>query len=63
MDEYLILASKCGQLEVVKHLIENGADVHTRNNHALQRASYNGHLGVVECLIKHGADANTNKYQ
>ena len=44
------MAVKNGHLEVVKFLIEHGADVHVFNDWALACAAKNGHLEVVKCL-------------
>ena len=48
-------ASACGHLEVVKYLVENGADVHACDGWALREASWNRHLEVVEYLKSKGA--------
>ena len=56
----LILASKFGYNEIVKILIENGADVNFRNNDnstALIEAS-SFYYEVVKLLIENGADIN-----
>jgi ankyrin repeat protein len=42
-------------LEVVKLLIENGADVSAEDNEALRWASYFGYLEVAKLLIENGA--------
>ena len=49
-------ASCYGHLEIVKYLIENGADVHSFNDQALRYASGYGHLEIVKYLIENGAD-------
>jgi len=56
-------ASENGQLELVKLLIDAGADVTADNNYAIIWASYKGHLEVVKLLIDAGADvtADDNK--
>jgi ankyrin repeat protein len=43
-------------IEVVKYLIEQGADISAKNNCSLRLSAYLGHLEVVKCLIEHGAD-------
>ena len=49
-------ASENGHLEVVKYLVEQGADVCARYNYPLINASDNGHLDVVKYLVEQGAD-------
>jgi ankyrin repeat protein len=51
-------ASINGALEVVRLLLEHGADVEAKDNDgetALQVAAYKGHDEVVELLREHGA--------
>ena len=50
----LMLASSEGHLEMVKLLVENGANY----TNALRLASREGHLEVVKYLIEKGADVN-----
>ena len=50
----LIVAADRGHLEVVRLLIEAGADA----NVAIAIAAQNGHLEVVELLLQAGADKN-----
>ena len=52
----LELASKYGKLELVKYLVEHGADIKIHYSESLIQASKNGHLPVVEYLVKHGAN-------
>ena len=52
-------AAFVGHLDVVKFLAEQGADIHTRDEHGrtpLMRAA--AHLDVVEYLVEQGADVN-----
>jgi ankyrin repeat protein len=44
----LCVSVKNGYLDIVKYLIENGADIHVISNKILQLATQNGHLNVVE---------------
>jgi hypothetical protein len=44
--------------ELVKLLLENGADVHSENNYVLRWASYCGHDTVVKLLLENGADVH-----
>lgn len=64
-DQSLLLASEKGNLEVVKELIEVGADVNffkveyfTESITPLKLAAENGHLEVVKELINAGANVN-----
>ena len=49
-------ASRNGHTEIVKLLLEAGADVHAKNDGPLRLASENGHTEVVKLLL----DAGTN---
>ena len=54
-------ASKNGDLDVVKVLVEKGAAVDCRTTKAFQETAFhfackNGHLSVVQYLIENGAD-------
>ena len=51
----IIFASRNGHIEVVKLLIDNGADVTADDNEAIRYASRYGHIEVVKLLKKHGA--------
>jgi len=52
----LIKFSNRGKLEIVKYLVENGANIHAKNDQALRNASYYGDLEIVKYLVKNGAD-------
>ena len=57
----LYSAANKGYLEIVKLLIENGADINKSNNDGwtpLYSAADKGHLEVVKLLIENGADIN-----
>ena len=43
-------------INVIKMLVENGADIHANNDAALRHAAYRGHLEVVKYLVEKGAD-------
>ena len=48
-----------GHLEVVKFLVQHGADVTSQNNNPIRWASEFGHLEVVKFLVQHGADVTS----
>lgn len=60
-DKNLIDAAYNGQTNVIKLLIESGADINAKNIHgntALIFASARGYLDIVKYLIEVGADIN-----
>jgi len=58
LNEQLRYASNNGQLELVKSLIKQGADVHAWSDWALRYASNNGYLDTVKFLVSQGADVH-----
>ncbi|KAJ7291186.1 ankyrin repeat-containing domain protein [Mycena rebaudengoi] len=46
-------------VNIARLLLENGADIHARNNSVLQAASKRGYTEVVQLLLEHGANINT----
>jgi len=58
MNNYYALEEACktGDLDKVKELVSDGADITANNNYAVQLASNNGHLDVVKYLVSLGAD-------
>ena len=46
--------------EVVRRLIADGADVHTRDDYALLWAVQNGHTEIVKILLEAGADVHVD---
>ncbi len=41
---------------MIKKLVQDGADIHERDDYALGVAALNGHLDVVKYLVQNGAD-------
>jgi ankyrin repeat protein len=54
----LINAVYRGNLEEVKKLLSEGADVHAMNDDALRTACSFGRLDIVKLLVEHGANIN-----
>lgn len=55
-NDALIYAGGSGHLEFVKFLLDNVANIHTKDDSALIQASKNGHLKVVNFLLDRGAN-------
>ena len=55
LNEELLWACGKGHLEVVRLLLENGANVSAMENCALEMASCNKHLEIVKLLRAYGA--------
>jgi ankyrin repeat protein len=64
LDQKLISASVKGDLDLVKKLIDQGADVHVEHDASLRYASEYGHLTVLKYLIEEaGANIKVKNYQ
>ncbi|AKI80641.1 putative ankyrin repeat protein [Acanthamoeba polyphaga mimivirus] len=61
LNSQLVNNCKTGNLNMVKYLIDLGADIKSDNNSAVIYASKNGHLEVVEYLVSQGANIRANK--
>ena len=53
-------SSQYGQIEVVKFLIEKGANIHAIDDHALIWSSQYGHIEVVKFLVEKGANIHAD---
>nr|WBF70235.1 ankyrin repeat protein [Megavirus caiporensis] len=60
LNEQLKDAVLKGDLDQVKELVENGADINIDNNIAIKNASSNGFLDIVEYLVKNGANIHAD---
>ena len=61
----LIAASYPGSVEVLRVLLDHGADIHAKDRngvHALGRATLSADVGVVRFLVEHGCDPNEPGY-
>ena len=52
-----------GHLEVVKYLVENGANINGNEYSMLIETSDNGYLDIVKYLVENGANINANNNQ
>ena len=64
-DDDLLLgyASKLGQLDIVKYLVQRGANINFLDGFVLFNASKYGHLEVVKFLVEHGANVAAGNYE
>lgn len=56
---FIFSFNKIGHLEIVKILIQNGANIHESNNSGnapIHWAASNGHLEMVKFLMRNGVD-------
>lgn len=56
LDDKLIEAAKIGNIEQLKPLIEQGANIHAKNDYPQRIALKNGHIEVFKDLVTRGAD-------
>lgn len=54
----LIIAVDAGNLDIVKYLVEHGADIHIVHDFPLRSASEHGYLDIVKYLVEKGANIN-----
>ena len=55
-DKIILGPRKRIDLDVIKSLFKEGADIHSCNDYALRWASEYGHLEIVKFLVENGAD-------
>lgn len=53
-DYKLVWAAKNGHRDVVRLLLDKGADLHTLNDKPLRMAAMNGHNGLIRLLLDKG---------
>ena len=56
IEDQLFKAASIGDLSSVSDYHRQGADIHAKDNEALNLSSQNGHLNVVCYLVEHGVD-------
>ena len=59
LDQALRWASYRGHLDIVRFLLDNGADIHASYDLALRWAAYNDHLNVSQLLLDRGANLHS----
>merc|ERR1719359_2808241 len=65
LEENLLQASKCGNIEEVRDLLESGVDVNAKDKHgwtSLHYASRAGNINIMKILLNKGADAHAKTY-
>lgn len=67
MDRELLDAAMSGKAELVRHCLENGADVNAKDQKhqstALMWAAHNGHVEALKILIAHGANIEQKRFK
>ena len=56
INDQLLDASSRNDIEAIKSLLDQGADIHVYSDHALRYTSEHGHIEIVKLLIESGAD-------
>jgi ankyrin repeat protein len=49
-----------GNMDIIKHLIQMGANIHADDDGALRSSSYSGKIEVIKFLVEMGADIHTD---
>lgn len=58
LNDVMIWAADIGNLEILKKAVEQGANIHAKDDEALRNAAFYGHLEMVKYLVEHGADVH-----
>lgn len=56
LDDQLIYSARAGNLVGVQRALDKGADIHAKNDLALQASAFWGHMVVLRFLVEHGAN-------
>ena len=56
IDKIFMCVCKNVCLKLVKFLLENGTNIHAKNDYALRWTCVNGHLDVAKFLVKNGTN-------
>lgn len=54
----IVIAVATGNLDIIKYLVEHGADIHIAHDFPLREASERGYLDIVKYLVEKGANIN-----
>jgi ankyrin repeat protein len=60
IDNALIRSAQIDELDMVKCLVENGANIHAKNEYVLKESVSNANYKVVKYLLENGADVSVD---
>ncbi len=60
LDDKLVQASKKNDLNAIKAVLDNGADIDCYDGRPVISAAYNGHLEIVKYMVERGADVHVH---
>jgi ankyrin repeat protein len=60
LDNDLIQAAQYGNLINVKSLIEQGADIHAKDDYAFRNSAASEYLDIVKYLLEQGSDIHAD---
>jgi hypothetical protein len=58
-DKFILKNKREINLETIKHLVDEGANIYAFGDNPLLWAAENGHFDIVKYLVEHGADIHT----